>query len=72
VTIAEPLAPERISLREAAVRLDTSVWSLRRWAKAGIITHYLVGAGGYMEFDPTDVEALRESWRRPQRRPVTE
>jgi DNA-binding transcriptional MerR regulator len=64
--------PQRISLREAAALLDTSVWSLRRWAKAGVITHYLVGAGNYMEFDPRDIEALRESWRRPARLPVTE
>jgi excisionase family DNA binding protein len=59
----------RIRLSEAAQRLGVSVWTLRRWAYRGVVTFYLVGPGNYMEFDPKDIEALGESFRRDRHTP---
>lgn len=59
----------RIRLKEAARRLGVSHWTLRTWAKEGMVTHYLVGKGQYMEFDPKDIEALDVSFRRERHVP---
>lgn len=53
----------RIRLRAAAEVLGVHPETLRRWAYEGIITHWLVGRGRYMEFDPDDIKALNISFR---------
>ena len=66
-----PITP-RVRLREAASMLGVSVWSLRRWAKRGMVTYYIVGQGNYMEFDPRDIAAFDLSFRRPRHEPPLE
>ena len=54
----------RIRLKDAAERLGVHRETLRRWAKEGLVTYWAVGMGRYMEFDPKDIEALNNSWRK--------
>jgi excisionase family DNA binding protein len=54
----------RVALKDAAVRLGVHRETLRRWAKDGMVTYWSVGRGRHMEFDPKDIEALDNSFRR--------
>jgi excisionase family DNA binding protein len=62
----------RLTLTAAAERLGVDRTTLRRWAHDGMVTHYLVGKGQYMEFDPKDIEALDMSFRRERHHPPVE
>ena len=62
----------RIRLKEAARRIGVNHFTLRRWAKRGLISHYLVGPGKYMEFDQRDVDALVVGMRRERNHPPVE
>ena len=59
----------RIRLKEAAARLGVHAETLRRWAHEGMVTYWAVGRGGYMEFDPKDIDALDTSFRRDRKEP---
>jgi excisionase family DNA binding protein len=62
----------RIRLKEAAARVGVTHHTLRRWAKRGLISHYLIGPGQYMEFDQREVEAFIVSMRRERATPPVE
>lgn len=62
-------SPGRISLKEAAARIGVHYETLRRWAKDGMISHWAIGKGGYLEFDPKEVDALIASFRRDRNTP---
>ena len=62
----------RIRLSEAARRLGMTIYTLRRWARRGVVPYFLVGPGQYMEFDPKDIEALAYSMRHERRTPPVE
>ena len=64
--------PQRIRLKAAAESLGVARYTLNRWARAGLITYYLVGQGNYMEFDPRDIEAFALSWKRERKHPPVE
>lgn len=62
--INQPQQTRRIRLKVAAKMIGVHPETLRRWAHAGMLTYWSVGRGGYVEFDPRDIEALITSFRR--------
>jgi excisionase family DNA binding protein len=62
-------ASGRIRLREAATRVGVHPETLRRWAHEGMVPYWAVGRGRYMEFDPKDIEAMNNSFRRERPAP---
>jgi excisionase family DNA binding protein len=66
------VSESRIRLKEAAARLGVGTWTLRRWAKAGAVTYYLVGNGQYMEFEARDILALHLRMRHEGKTPAVE
>ena len=58
----------RVKLKDAAERLGVHRETLRRWAKEGMVTYWAVGQGRYIEFDPADIEALSQSFRRERQK----
>ena len=59
----------RIRLKQAAAMLGVHPETLRRWAHEGMITYWAVGRGRFMEFDPADVEAFDNSFKRDRKEP---
>ncbi len=55
-----------LTLEEAAQRLRTSIWTVRRWIREG----KLVGTkiGGEWRVDPADLEEFIHKGRRPKRK----
>lgn len=59
----------RIRLVKAAAYVGVHPATLRRWAHGGLVRHYLMGPGRYMEFEERDLDDLIASMRREQHTP---